>query len=53
MSTHGQPLQWFDEFFKTCNGTCKIDYLATHHYGCNTNDAMNYINSLRNNSIAC
>lgn len=43
---YGPPVQWFDEFFKLCNGTCKVDYLATHCYSCNAQDTMNYLNSL-------
>jgi len=47
ISPYGQPLDWFDEFFRICNGTCNVDYLATHYYGCDANDAMEYVNSLR------
>ena len=44
---YGQPIAWFDEFFKLCNGECKVDYLATHYYYCNVDDAMEYLNSLK------
>ena len=43
---YGPPVQWFDEFFRLCNGTCKVDYLATHCYDCNATSTMAYLETL-------
>eukprot|EP01084_Bolivina_argentea_P240379 403864_1 len=43
---YGQPIQWFDEFFKLCNGTCQVDAIATHVYDCSNQSTMNYLQSL-------
>ena len=40
------PVEWFDEFFKICNGECQVDYLATHMYSCNPENTMNYLKNL-------
>ncbi|XP_053379094.1 uncharacterized protein LOC123562618 [Mercenaria mercenaria] len=50
--SHGKPIvspaaahhnfQWYDEFFRICNG-CRIDYIAAHAYSCNANHIMSYL----------
>ena len=44
---HGHAVDWFDEFFKHCNG-CRVDYLATHTYWCSANQTMSYLEGLWN-----
>ena len=41
----GNTNQWFDEFFRHCNG-CRVDYLATHHYSCSADNTMRYLKNL-------
>ena len=43
----GQAVEWFDEFFKHCNG-CRVDYLATHAYWCSADHMMTYLEGLWN-----
>jgi len=40
-------IPWFDEFFRLC-ADCRIDYLATHHYSCNPDWTMGFLNKLWN-----
>lgn len=42
---HGDPIQWFDKFFKYCTD-CRVDYLSTHYYSCNVNKTMEYLRNL-------
>ena len=42
---HGNAVEWFDEFFQECTG-CRIDYLATHAYFCDTNETITYLAKL-------
>lgn len=42
---HGDTVQWFDKFFKYCNG-CRVDYLATHFYSCNAEKTMTFLREL-------
>lgn len=44
-SCHGNALEWFDEFFKECDG-CRVDYLATHAYMCDADKTMAYLAKL-------
>ncbi|XP_045172208.2 uncharacterized protein LOC123534169 isoform X2 [Mercenaria mercenaria] len=45
---NGDAFEWFDEFFRLCNGNCKLDYLATHVYYCDADRVMNYLLELYN-----
>lgn len=42
---NGNTKEWFDLFFKHCNG-CRIDYLATHVYKCDVDKTMNFLEDL-------
>eukprot|EP01084_Bolivina_argentea_P133180 235025_1 len=39
---------WYDEFFKLCNGTCNISFLAVHAYMKTAQDVMNFLEALWN-----
>jgi hypothetical protein len=41
-------LEWWDEFFLLCNGSCNVTYLAVHSYWCNADKVMNYLEMLYN-----
>jgi hypothetical protein len=42
---HGDTQEWFDLFFRYCNG-CRVDYLATHAYNCEADSTMNFLYGL-------
>ncbi|KAK7098011.1 uncharacterized protein [Littorina saxatilis] len=46
-SCQGNVIPWFTGFFQECKG-CRVDYLATHYYGCNADHAMAYLKDLWN-----
>lgn len=41
----GDYIAWFDQFFGNCTG-CKVDFLATHYYGCSTTGMRTFLESL-------
>eukprot|EP00484_Ammonia_sp_Unknown_P022682 CAMPEP_0197026840 /NCGR_PEP_ID=MMETSP1384-20130603/6853_1 /TAXON_ID=29189 /ORGANISM="Ammonia sp." /LENGTH=209 /DNA_ID=CAMNT_0042455585 /DNA_START=197 /DNA_END=826 /DNA_ORIENTATION=- len=43
---YGTQIEWFDEFFALCNGTCKVDYLAVHYYYCHPYDLLGSLQQL-------
>eukprot|EP01083_Nonionella_stella_P065450 171508_1 len=48
----GSQTDWFDEFFRLCNGECRVDYLAVHFYWCYLKDSdknvYDWLGSLHN-----
>jgi hypothetical protein len=42
----GDSVPWFDAFFGNCTN-CRVDFLATHYYGCETAGLSAYLDSLQ------
>ena len=43
------PMDWFDEFFAQPGcGLDTVDFIATHKYGCNATDTIQYVMELHN-----
>jgi len=42
----GNMFDWFDAFFKACDGRCKVDYLSTHIYTCSVEATMKTLEEL-------
>ena len=42
----GSPIEWFTHFFNNCTD-CKVDFLATHYYGCEPGQLQSYLDSLK------
>lgn len=44
----GNTTEYLDKFFAACDGSCRVDAIATHTYWCNVKKTMDFLTTLFN-----